>query len=85
MKGRKTPLYIAIIAMLVLSATALNFAFAQSAYPSPNRIYLDPSEKKYHTDWADGVQQLGDQFTVDVNVENVSATGQLRGSDFKIY
>jgi hypothetical protein len=86
MKEKKTTcaLLATILAILILSMTTINFAYP-SSYPSPNRIYIDPPEKKYHTPWGDGDQLLGDQFTVDVKVENVSATGQLRATDFQIW
>jgi len=77
-----------MLVMLILSMATVgmvNVAFAQSAYPSPNRIYLDPPENKYSTPWDNGSQLLGAQFTVDVIVENVSTTGRLRGADFKIW
>ena len=71
--------------LLIGTLGMVNVASAWSPYPSPNRVYLDPPEKKYHTPWSDGDQKLGETFNVSVKVENVSTTGKLAGVEFKVW
>jgi len=75
-----------IVLLLVIGTLGMvNVASAWSPYPSPNRVYLDPPEKKYNTPWSDGHQKLGENFTISVKVENVSSTGKLAGIEFKVW
>jgi hypothetical protein len=71
--------------LLIGTLGMVNVASAWSAYPSPNRVYLDPPEKRYYTGWLDGQQKLGENFTISVTVENVSTTGKLAGIEFKVW